>query len=120
MAQKLITAEVKKFLKKHPSGSQDGLNGEAKVACRLFCPFSHALTWYILEGYEDNENIAYGYVVNNLHPEDSEYGDIDLAELAKLRQFGCPAVERDIIISVGMPLAKALEVSKDPKPSWWD
>ena len=26
MAQKLITAEVKKFLKKHPSGSQDGLN----------------------------------------------------------------------------------------------
>ena len=56
--QKLITAEVKKFLKKHPSGSQDGLQGEAKVACRLFCPFTHALTWYILEGYE-------GYAIGN-------------------------------------------------------
>ena len=120
MAQKLITAEVKKFLKKHPSGAQDGLNGEAKVACRLFCPFSHALTWYVLEGYEDNENLAYGYVVNNSNNDFSEYGDIDLAELAKLRQCGCPAVERDISIPVGMKLSEALEKSSDPKPSWWD
>ena len=114
MAQKLITAEVKKFLKKHPSGSQDGLNGEAKVACRLFCPFSHALTWYVLEGYEDNENLAYGYVVNNSNNDFSEYGDIDLSELAKLRQCGCPAVERDISIPVGMKLSEALEKSSDP------
>lgn len=120
--QKLITAEIKKFLKNHLSGSQDGKQGDAKVACRLFMPFSHALTWYILEGYEDTETsgIVYGYVVNNFHPEDSEYGDIDLNEIQKLTHFGCPAVERDISISVGMELAKALKVSKDPKPSWWD
>ena len=80
--QTLITAEVKKFLDKHPSGSQDGLKGEAKVACRLFCPFTHAFTWYILEGYEDSDNIVYGYVVNNANPDFSEYGDIDLNELA--------------------------------------
>ena len=120
--QKLITAEIKKFLNKHLSGSQDGMKGEAKVACRLFMPFSHALTWYILEGYEDTEKtgIVYGYVVNNANPDFSEYGDIDLNELQKLKQFGCPAVERDISISVGMPLGEALEKSKDPKPDWWD
>lgn len=118
--QKLITAEVKKFLVKHPSGSQDGLKGEAKVACRLFCPFSHALTWYILEGYEDSEDIVYGYVVNNSNPDFSEYGDIDLNELKGLKQFGCPAVDRDISIPVGMTLKEALEKSSDPKPDWWD
>lgn len=118
--QKLITAEIKKFLKKHPSGSQDGLQGEAKVACRLFCPFTHALTWYILEGYEDDENLVYGYVVNNANPDFSEYGDIDLNELQSIKQFGCPAVERDISITVGMTLKEALEKSSDPKPDWWD
>lgn len=118
--QKLITEEVKKFLQKHPSGSQDGLKGEAKVACRLFCPFSHALTWYILEGYEDSENIVYGYVVNNSNPDFSEYGDIDLNELQSIKQFGCPAVERAISIPVGMTLKEALEKSSDPKPDWWD
>lgn len=118
--QKLITAEVKKFLNKHPSGSQDGLKGEAKVACRLFCPFSHALTWYILEGYEDSEDIVYGYVVNNTNPDFSEYGDINLKELQGIKQFGCPAVERDISIPVGMTLKEALEKSSDPKPDWWD
>lgn len=120
--QKLITAEIKKFLKTHLSGSQDGKKGDAKVACRLFMPFSHALTWYILEGYEDTDKtgIVYGYVVNNSNPDFSEYGDINLNELKKLKQFGAPAVERDISISVGMPLAEALEKSKDPKPDWWD
>lgn len=120
--QKLITAEIKKFLKNHLSGSQDGKKGDAKVACRLFMPFSHALTWYILEGYEDTDKtgIVYGYVVNNSNPDFSEYGDINLNELKKLKQFGAPAVERDISISVGMPLAEALEKSKDPKPDWWD
>lgn len=120
MAQKLITADIKKFLEKHPSGSQDGLQGEAKVACRLFCPFSHAFTWYVLEGYEGSEDKAYGYVVNNAHPEFSEYGDIDLKGIKELKQFGCPAVERDISIPVGMTLKEALEKSADPKPSWWD
>lgn len=120
--QKLITAEIKKFLKNHLSGSQDGKKGDAKVACRLFMPFSHALTWYILEGYEDTDKtgIVYGYVVNNSNPDFSEYGDINLNELKKLKQFGAPAVERDSTISVGMPLAEALEKSKDPKPDWWD
>ena len=117
--QKLITAQVKKFLSNHPSRSQDGLKGEAKVACRLFCPFTHALSWYILEGYADSENIVYGYVVNAKTPDFSEYGDIDLDELKSLTQFGCPAVERDISIPVGMPLKEALEISGDPKPSWW-
>lgn len=120
--QKLITAEIKKFLKAHLEGSQDGKQGEAKVACRLFCPFSHALTWYILEAYEDFETsgIVYGYVVNNANPDFSEYGDIDLNELMSLKQFGCPAVERDIAITVGMTLKEALEKSSDPKPDWWD
>lgn len=118
--QTLITAAVKKFLDKHPRGSQGGLKGEAKVACRLFCPFSHAFTWYILEGYEDSDNIVYGYAVNNANPDFSEYGDIDLNELKGLKQFGCPAVERDISIPVGMKLSEALEKSSDPKPDWWD
>ena len=120
--QKLITAEIKKFLKDHPDGSQDGKQGEAKVACRLFCPFTHAMTWYILEAYPDFETsgIVYGYVVNNANPDFSEYGDIDLNELQKVKQFGAPAVERDISITVGMPLSEALEKSQDPKPSWWD
>lgn len=117
--QQLITAEIKKFLDKHPSGSQDGLKGEAKVACRLFCPFTHSLAWYILEGYADSENLVYGYVVNTENPYFSEYGDIDLDELKGLTQFGCPAVERDISIPVGMTLKEALEKSADPKPTWW-
>lgn len=115
----LITQQVKNFLSNHPSRSQDGLKGEAKVACRLFCPFTHALSWYILEGYADSENIVYGYVVNAKKPDFSEYGDIDLDELKSLTQFGCPAVELDISIPVGMPLKEALEISGDPKPSWW-
>ena len=120
--QKLITAKIKEFLKKHPDGSQDGKQGDAQVACRLFCPFTHAMTWYILEAYPDFETsgIVYGYVVNNSNPDFSEYGDIDLNELQKLKQFGAPAVERDISIDVGMTLKEALEKSQDPKPSWWD
>lgn len=64
--------------------------------------------------------VCQGYVVNNANPEFSEYGDIYLKYLNGLKQYGCPAVERDISIRVGMTLKEALEKSADPKPSWWD
>ena len=64
--QKLITAEIKKFLKAHLEGSQDGKQGEAKVACRLFCPFSHALTWYILEARSNGKKSRFHPAVMNM------------------------------------------------------
>lgn len=119
MAQKLITKEIKKFLKEHPRGSQDGLQGEAKVACRLFCPYNHEFTWFVLEGYEDNKDMAYGYVVhNNMPAEYSGYEEIDLLELKNeveaCMHCGGPVIERDKRIPVGMTLKEALKFTTDP------
>lgn len=88
---KLITKAIENKLAKYPLYSQDGKRGEADVIVKFFFG---AWTWYVLEGEkrEDGDYEFYGIVENQYG---AEYGYFTLSQLASVKKWGIPVVERD-------------------------
>lgn len=94
---KLITKAIEKKLRKFPIGSQDSKGGDAEVLVKFFNPYGSG-TWLATEAEYTEEDgwiffgaaeIGHGY----------EWGYFSLNELAALRKFGRPQIERDMYFS---------------------
>ena len=86
---RLMNAELAESLKKFPLYSQDGKKAEAKY----FFPAT-ALTWYVTEGREeDDDYLFFGLVVGT--DTSAEMGYFSLSQLSELNVCGLK-VERDI------------------------
>lgn len=73
---KLRTPELEKLLKAHPLYSQDGKKAEALVICKFFLG---SITWYVIEGSEEeNDYILYGLTCND---QAAEFGYTSLNEM---------------------------------------
>lgn len=114
---KLFTKEFLNALEKFPYRSQDGKGQEAKVIGRFFLPGS-AVTWYVLENDEQEENdpfnstgVHYVYGLVDLGY-GLEYGYFSLEEIETARSnfFRLPA-ERDLSVKPGqMTLGECMKM----------
>jgi hypothetical protein len=84
-------------------GDQDPLG--ATVAVKFFAPGRY--TFYATEF--DGDDTLFGYCVSPLGPDCDEWGYASLKELAEMKIWGIPAIERDIYFghpTVGEALGK--------------
>ena len=85
--------------------AQDGLGWDAKVFIKYF---NRGLTWFVTE-LDQEQGLAFGYVLNHMDPRSSELGYISLEELSKVTN---PMlwIERDLHFPVGeMTIREAVE-----------
>lgn len=104
---KLLTKELEKKFEKYPLGSQDELEGNAKVIAKFFNP-SGAGTWLITEASkEGNDWTMFGYVDLG-DRKFAELGYISLNELQSMKvpPFGL-GIERDLYFPDDITLSDA-------------
>lgn len=106
----LTNGTRRKLIAAHERGQETGESSPAIV--KLFNP-AGAETWYISEGYEDeNEGwILYGFC-NLGDPTCAEFGSVFLKELEGIRLRWGLRIERDLYFTP-RPLAEIAEVIKD-------
>lgn len=88
---RLLTDTMKKNLtEKYPLYSQETKGKNAKC---LYKFFFGSFTWYITEAsFDGDDMLMFGVTVNG---DEAEFGYISYNELANLKYWGYPCVERD-------------------------
>jgi hypothetical protein len=94
-----MTKELeKKFQKKYPLYSQEGLGEEAEVVVKYFNPTGRG-TWLITEGekQEDGDWLLFGFC----HLYEWEWGYITLSELENVKNIFGIGIEREMYVTGG-------------------